>query len=880
MGVTGAPLDDLEPIVRELETRIAINMGDPTELIAKDGLHKEWLPAKAGEINWLCWERYRKYLRTDRKLPLKIIDKLDDIGSRILSNLEDPERKGAWDTRGLVVGHVQSGKTANYVGLICKAVDAGYKLIIVLSGMHKSLRSQTQERLDEGFLGRDTSRLSGTVRGGTAIGVGKIRDLKKRNIASLTTAHDLGDFRRSVASQAGYPLGEMPLILVIKKNKSILDNLLTWLQENGGAVFDPLLKRNVLTDIPTLLIDDEADNASVNTNSPSVDEFGNIDEETDPSAINKKIRQILSTFRKVAYLGYTATPYANIFIYPPDINPEIGEDLFPRSFIVNLHPPDNYIGPETIFGLQSDDGPTTYTPIPVIRALQESDYEPYIPNKHRRTFTISELPPTMKEAILFFILSLAGKAARGQGTEHSSMLIHVTRFTDVQQRIYDLVEEYVKDLNLRLRFKEGNREDKIVNELKDLWEREYIPKREAISSAVKDKGLTALTWKDIAKFIKPAAQKILVKRINGTAQDILDYKRHKGDGLTVIAIGGDKLSRGLTLEGLTVSYYLRSSRMYDTLMQMGRWFGYRDGYLDLCRLYTSEELIQFYQDTTAANAELRREFDDMATVNATPEEYGLKVRTSPLGLQITAANKIKHGKTLSLSYSGVLAELYAYKKDPHWLAANLSAGEKLVKAIGPESFTKKGSNHVADAIAATGVLEFLAGLNESPRCLNASPKKLRQFIEAQLPAGHLKEWTVAIFGGGDGPASKIFGLDVRLIQRADTGDGGLDYYLLPQRRLITPSNEEIDFQPEELKQLPRKGGVINREALRTARPNRRALLMLYPLDPDYAGAKGNRVFSSSPILGYAISFPKIPGAREIQYTVNNVYWDQEFGGAA
>lgn len=878
--IPGAKPGDLDEVVRELESRLAINMGDSTELLAKDGRHQEWLQERAGSIKWLCWARYREYLKINRKLPVKVIDKQDELARKILSNLEDPERKGAWDTRGLVVGHVQSGKTGNYVGLICKAVDAGYKLVIVLSGMHKSLRSQTQERVDEGFLGRDTSSLNGRVRGGAAVGVGKIQYLEKRNIASLTTAHDLGDFKRGVAAQAGYPLGEMPLILVIKKNKSILENLLAWLQDSSGATFDSDLKRNVIANIPTLVIDDEADNASVNTNPPSIDEFGNIDEDADPSAINKKIRQILSTFKKVDYVGYTATPYANIFIYPPDSNPEVGEDLFPRSFIISLHPPDNYVGPEKVFGLQADAGAEQIAPLPVVRPLSVQDYSGYIPDKHKPTLEILDLPPTMKEAILVFILSAAGRAARGQTAVHNSMLIHVTRFTAVQQRVYDLVHEYVKEVNLRLKFNEGGRKDKILDELKRLWEKEFASTHDAIASATKDKSLTPLDWKSVQKFIKPAAQKLVIKRINGTAEDILDYKRHKAEGLTVIAVGGDKLSRGLTLEGLSVSYYLRASRMYDTLMQMGRWFGYRDGYLDLCRLYTSEELINFYQDTTAANAELRREFDNMAAIpGATPQDYGLKVRTSPLGLQITAANKIRHGRKLSLSYSSEIAELYAYKKDPHWLAANLSAAEKLVKTIGKTQFDPKGEMRIARGVASRHILEFFSGVSESPRCLNASPKKLREFIEAQVPAGHLTDWTVAVVGGGDGKRVPLFGFDLDCSQRADTMQGGAEYYMLSRRRLITPTHEEADFEPGALAHIPRKGGALNPLLLRAARPSSRGLLLLYPLEPEYAGKKGGRIFSSAPILGYAVSFPKIPGAREIEYTVNNVFWEQEFSSS-
>src|SRR5262249_12617745 len=128
--------------------------------------------------------------------------------------------------------------------------------------------------------------------------------------------------------------------------------------------------------------------------------------------------------------------------------------------------------------------------------------------------------------------------------------------------------------------------------------------------------------KDVAANLPKVASTVTIKLINGSAKDALEYDAARQTGINVIAIGGDKLSRGLTLEGLTVSYFLRASRMYDTLMQMGRWFGYRDGYADLCRLYTTRELVDWYRDITVANEELLALFDEMAAVGGTPRDFG------------------------------------------------------------------------------------------------------------------------------------------------------------------------------------------------------------------------------------------------------------------
>jgi hypothetical protein len=163
-----------------------------------------------------------------------------------------------------------------------------------------------------------------------------------------------------------------------------------------------------------------------------------------------------------------------------------------------------------------------------------------------------------------------------------------------------------------------------------------------------------MSWEELEPHLLPAVSKIEVRAINGTSADALTYKDHRAVGLSVIAVGGDKLSRGLTLEGLTVSYYLRTSRMYDTLMQMGRWFGYRPGYLDLCRLYTTQELADWYSDITVANEELNREFDQMAVENASPEDYGLRVRSHPDGLLVTARTKMRDSREMRLSFAGVV----------------------------------------------------------------------------------------------------------------------------------------------------------------------------------------------------------------------------------
>ena len=278
---------------------------------------------------------------------------MDNSTDQILGLLEDPTRNGFWDRRGLVVGHVQSGKTGNYTGLICKAADAGYKIIIVLAGMHNNLRSQTQMRLDEGFLGYETSPSGDKL---NIIGVGQVDGDPAIRPNYATNRSENGDFNAKVAKHLGITPEQRPWLFVVKKNKSVLHRLYKWIQDHAANTSDSVTGRKLVTNLPLLVIDDEADHASVDTGEQVVTEDGKPDSEHQPTAINSLIRKILHSFSRKAYVGYTATPFANIFIHERGETTEEGPDLFPSSFIINLGAPSNYIGPARVFGLTGTEG--------------------------------------------------------------------------------------------------------------------------------------------------------------------------------------------------------------------------------------------------------------------------------------------------------------------------------------------------------------------------------------------------------------------------------------------------------------------------------------------------------------------------------------------
>src|SRR5690606_10074172 len=324
---------DRQAVIKELVRRYSVWVGDNSTLINNEG-HVQWLTPERKK-DWRYWRRYREW--QEGRLPWEAVEALDSSTDHILSMLEDPEREGRWDRRGMVVGHVQSGKTGNYTGLICKAADAGYKIIIVLAGLHNNLRAQTQMRLDEGFLGYETNPSRDKQK---LIGVGEIDPTVCPNF--VTTRLENGDFSARLARNIGITPEERPWLFVVKKNKSVLNSLLKWLTNHVADTIDPMTGQKIITKLPLLVVDDEADNASVDTGEQEFTAEGLPDKDHEPKAINSLIRRILKIFSRKAYVGYTATPFANIFIHDQGETEKEGPDLFPSAFIVNLGTPSNY----------------------------------------------------------------------------------------------------------------------------------------------------------------------------------------------------------------------------------------------------------------------------------------------------------------------------------------------------------------------------------------------------------------------------------------------------------------------------------------------------------------------------------------------------------
>ncbi|WP_405961410.1 Z1 domain-containing protein [Streptomyces sp. NBC_00024] len=867
-------------LVKILEAQTNVFQEDSSALRSDEG-HQVWLADAKSDRRWAFWERYERYLKHVRNLPLSVVRGIDRTADEVLGELEDPRRPGPWRRTGLVIGQVQSGKTGQFIGLAAKAADAGYRLIVVFAGVHNDLRAQTQLRIDEGLLGFDTQYQLRSDQEGSSrlIGVGAMSGEDRLPVASLTNSSEKGDFDRKTASRANLPIGNFPVVLVVKKHARIINYLRTWVTEVHG-VEDPSTGRKIVRDVPLFVVDDEADNASINT----------ADSESDPTKINAAIRDLVASFDKASYVGYTATPFANIYIDPEADHDLLGSDLFPDSFIRSLRAPSNYLGPERLFGLRLDkeEDEEDVEPLPLVRHVE--DTEAWIPDRHKSGYVPSgDLPASLIDAIHSFILTCAARRVRGQVDVHNSMLVHVTRFTSVQGRVREQIDDYVRLLQKSLGDRFGDASMNCFTQLQALWEKDFVPTTDHFPVDE----VHHLSWDEVKAEILSAIRKFQVKAINGVAKDALDYYDSRAKGLSVIAVGGQKLSRGLTLEGLSVSYYLRFSKTYDTLLQMGRWFGYRPGYEDLCRLYTTESLEAAYAEITSATDELRRDVEEMAALGLTPREFGLRVRASSLGLSVTAANKMRQGTKVRLSYSGELPESTIFQLDkgvPQDNFENLRAFVEMLGELAPAQVDNSRSlvwRGVPPEVVASGFFDTYRAAKEARRI---RPSFIAGYIRQCARYGELSNWTVRIVSRRDSAEMvDIAGHRVGLVTRAASKTGVQSETRYTIKRVLSPLDESSDLDDLQKEQalvatkMAAKGG-LNRKGeprnpsvptsvpLRAQRRPDQPLLLIYPIQaPEQTAIE-------VPLVGFAASFPFSNFQGKTEYIVNNPWLadDAEF----
>lgn len=853
--------DEIERLARDYEAKQGIKAGLGAVVDSDD--FEPWLDDAKPSIEPFYWNRYRKLL-LQNGLPKDVVIATDKVTDKILSRLGNPNKHVPWDRRGMVVGHVQSGKTANYTGLIGKAADAGYRLIIVIAGIHNNLRNQTQARIDEGFIGRDTGKSQEKKKGGGKhiIGVGNFDP--NRTPVSLTNT--LRDFNKETASTNTSEINsyKVPVVLVIKKNHRTLANLLDWLRDNSARGDHEMI------DQPMLLIDDEADNASINTKySKHL-----------VTTINGQIRDLLNMFHRSCYVGYTATPFANIFVDPDQDDEMYNEDLFPRDFIIGLDAPSNYFGPTKVFsdGLPDDGDPVWLRYI--------TDNEDIFPIKHRIDHELNALPPSLLEALRVFLLARTIRNLKGQTAAHCSMLVNASRFTSVQSRIRDRLHEALERIQNAIRINASHGEaalrDPEIAALHTVWGKEYADAEP--------------NWFAIQSELLNAIASAKVVEVNSRAND-LDYSNSGERGQAVVAVGGFSLSRGLTLEGLTVTWFLRNSMMYDTLMQMGRWFGYRGGYEDLCRIWMPAEAIDWYAFIANAAEELHDELRTMEKAKATPKMFGLAVRSHPASLLVTARNKMGSGRkvTTLVGLSNKFIETSKVSISERDLDANRRLARTLVTNLDHGAFTEGPTpwGTLVREVPVAIVDEFLAGWRNAEQSVTTDPGPVRSYIKARKD-DELHEWDVLFSSLSTGDPDQSLGRPIIPTNRyVDLHDLKNDFMSFSGKRMRVASRgiEKAGVDPQRATDAERRyrdeksknaDERVNYPDSIYRRERDRGLFILHFVHAKAPKGKGNEagveMIPTDPVVAWGISLPvSARSAERVEYVVNTVRFQEMFG---
>ncbi len=737
--------------------------------------------------------RYLTYLRKNGR-PERVIEEISKSSEKILSNLGDPKSGSEFYIKGLVVGSVQSGKTGNFNAVVNRAIDAGYSLIIVLSGIMEDLRSQTQLRIETDVIGEGTINTQLDTKGDKGVGkvrkFGELGDQNVRQVFSITSYKS--DFVRTV-QEADFSLNNKN-ILICKKNTGVLKNLLIWLN-------DYLIENKDKHNIPFLIIDDEADNASLNNLGHLGREFA--------STINGHIRALLNLFSKKSYLGYTATPFANVLqdrnesaegnweiTYKSNgntISKEFGQvdNIFPDDFIELLNPPSNYIGAKQIFEtvldnevkkipliipiqdcfvsfplkvIDNPDGsvrPATEEEIEDrigIRSSKKNDPFPYdeLPDDNK---FLNKLPYSLKEAIECFILTIGLRLSRKPEmvnsalyNPHHTMLVHISRFITWQTKTKTLISKYIISLESKILNDLPSSIDSIYGELERVWNKNYASIvsdiRTYLPDDYQDEFLISKTFNEIKPFLIEAIKGIETKAINSETKDKLIYSEDSArNGKKYIAVGGNRLSRGFTLEGLTINYFIRNTNFSDTLLQMGRWFGYRPGYLDCCKLFTTSDAIEKFDLTTRTIEELEMEFIKMERKNKTPKEFILRVRNHPGALKITRPSILKNAEEVNWSYQDKLEQTTSFHLEP----AKIKNSWDDLRGLFSKYQSQITDNNKGFYIIQTdynGLIEFLS-ISNTFHDYEQELENIKRFMALCIAKDKLKNWTIAIKKAGD-----------------------------------------------------------------------------------------------------------------------------------
>lgn len=872
----------LNEVISYYEIEVGIKTYAP-DVIAKDKQSRYWLAKIKPTIPHAYFDRYKQYLRADG-FANKVIENIEATCEDILSYCANPKNPSGIDKKkGLVVGDVQSGKTANYLGLINMAFDYGYKIVVLLAGTTNSLRLQTQKRTDKGVIGAKSDSIGNTIE---YIGVG----FNPQDHFAVPFTNQANDFAKFIQRNLNAAISDFnkPVVLVVKKVKGILESV-------GERLQSELTEKGVLDSKSILIIDDEADNASINTAKP----------DASPTSINKCIRAVFNKFPIASYVGYTATPFANVFINPHDDEDNL--DLFPSDFIVQLNSPDNYFGGRKVF-------PKDDETLPKCLRLLNEDEENFLPVIHSIESEYPVLPHSLKEAIHEFLINNVIRTLRGHKTKHRSMMINITRYNKVQQKIEASVSAYIEVLSNAIeQLSFLSTEEFVKNEhCLSIYKLYLTAFYDEIRNGNKEHDVAPISWSAIQQGLYDEIKQIHVTVINSKngrmtqrnneGSDMrFDYENYEDVGARVIAIGGMVLSRGLTLEGLMTSYYSRNAGTYDTLLQMCRWFGYRPGYQDLCRVYLSQENVDRFDAVLDAVEDMKSQFAEMKRQDKKPKDFGLLIKESPETLNtamlITARNKMRGTEVIEyrLNYGGVYA-------DTSKLLRNMAVNNHNFQQV--ESFLKKIEiQRINNRFMASDVSKFdVASLIRSLRIPYVNKKfdteGLAEYIENSVIFPY---WDVVIATGDAKNLRNCFGIkDATATERSFHVNGTNDTYIRiggTNNRVLDPGIFDSGLwltEPQReliLQQKQSKGDTLS--ALDYLRKRSTPILVIYPIElktkvsdaecedvdretleklkQSIKDEVGN---NTTPLVAFAFGFPEKESSLRLKYRANIVKLDE------
>lgn len=794
------------------------------DLIRKDGGRPDWYSGAKTRIGE--WPAYRRRLEQGG-LPGDAVESIHRSTDRILRQCANPKAVG--DRRkGLVIGYVQSGKTANFTGLIAKAVDEGYRIIIVLAGMYTNLRVQTQLRLQKD------------------LGIDIVEEHSGIAWQRFTSRNaDMGqDGSPGVLSSTSNVA-----LMVVKKHEMRLANVTKFLE----SIPDATLNRR-----PVMIIDDESDQATPNT----------LGAKDLVSTINKRIRDLWAAVPTGTYVAYTATPFANVFIDPSDDG-----DLYPEDFISVLPKPDSYMGSELFFDVdQTVDSGEDEVIHQLAHEVPEHEAQVFTPRPKKIDEFAPEMTPTLSAAIRWFILATAIRELRTSKSRDSSMLVHTSQLVRVHQQTKEVISGFISDIALGI--------DDQETEFRTVYEDEKD--RAASLRGTEEMPEWAALWTAAKKVLEG----VVVKIDNGASDDRLVYDPDSTQ--TVIAVGGGTLSRGLTLEGLVVSYFLRSSNTYDTLLQMGRWFGFRPGYADLVRVWMGPGLLDEYAHLATVEKQLRDEVAEMEKEGRTPREFAIKVKSHPGRLEITSKGKMEAARLARAGLGGTRRQTIYLDKSNTGRERALRASTEIVRRaidIGRPVFTRtahsarRNPTRMYRGITNADLIAFLEQYWVSPTDRWLQPEGMSSWLERH---GADAEWNLVLVSGSSKSDHEFApGVTVQTSRRAPIKEGnwsarslGVDLpehakivniralmagddYLLDFR--ILADNGELDEKDIKLLDEVDKNKVSAVKAARNLIRPDEGTILLYAVDGQSEPGKDSTTRTSmdadGTIIGLGIVFP-------------------------